>query len=215
MIHQSSRPTYQALKRKILDGDLPFGEPITVKALESEIGFSAIPIREALIALSAEDLIDFFPGRGFFTKHLEAEGMSQRLDLLHNLLEISVRTLPDGRQAALRRHLRTDSENLRHMRGTLYDNVALLTDIFDTYFLPPTAILARNSITQCARFLAFDFKLHQTRATLGRIAFSYLWLASTDQRRRLHRELAAFFNVRKARIPRTIRAMNDRFLIST
>ncbi|WP_372353096.1 GntR family transcriptional regulator [Pararhizobium sp. BT-229] len=53
LIHPPYRPAYQALKRKIVNGNLPSGEPIVVKSLEHELGFSAIPIREALIALGS------------------------------------------------------------------------------------------------------------------------------------------------------------------
>lgn len=213
MIYQSSRPAYQTIKRKIINGDLPFGAPITVKTLEVEIGFSAIPIREALIALAAEDLIDFFPGRGFFNKRLEAQSLVLRLDLLQHLLLASAIALPGSRRRILRKRLLRDATRLLSVSESVFENVSLLTDIFDTYFVHPTAIFTRTAIAQCARYLLIDEQRHEADGNLAKAAFSYLWQASSLQPVTLAEELAAFFDARKVRIDETIEAAKQRDLL--
>ena len=214
MIYQSSRPAYQALKRKIIDGDMPFGAPITVKRLEAEIGFSAIPIREALIALAAEDLIDFFPGRGFFNKRLEVEGLVLRLDLLQHLLLACATALPNSRRPILRRRLFQDASKLRSVSESAFEYVSLMSDIFDTYFAHPIAILTRTAIAQCARYLLIDEQRHEADGSLAKAAFSYLWQASSSGPVSVAEGLKAFFDVRKVRIDETIEAAKQRDLLS-
>ncbi|NKN09754.1 GntR family transcriptional regulator [Rhizobium laguerreae] len=214
LIHQTSRPAYQALKRKIVDGELPFGAPITVKALESELGFSAIPIREALIALAAEDLIDFYPGRGFFNKRLDAESIALRLEFLQNLLLASAATLPHGRKNLVRKRLLDDGIRLREPANSVFESVKLITDIIDTYFPHPTAIFTRTAIAQCARYLVIDGEKHGPEGEIGKAAFSYLWLASSRQPVPLTERLQMFFEVRKQRMADTIQAVKERDLLA-
>ncbi|MBY3027439.1 GntR family transcriptional regulator [Rhizobium leguminosarum] len=214
MIYQTSRPAYHALKRKIVDGEFPFGAPITVKALESEFEFSAIPIREALIALAAEDLIDFYPGRGFFNKRLDAESIAMRLEVLQNLLLASAATLPDGRKNLVRKRLLDDGIRLREPANSIFESVRLITDILDTYFVHPTAIFTRTAIAQCARYLTIDEQKHDPEGEIGKAAFSYLWLASSRQPVPLTEKLGRFFDIRKQRIVDTIQAVKERDLLA-
>lgn len=53
-----------ALRAKILEGDLPEGEKIREKALTEEFGISRTPLREAMKMLAAEGLIELIPNRG-------------------------------------------------------------------------------------------------------------------------------------------------------
>ncbi|WP_170973446.1 GntR family transcriptional regulator [Rhizobium sp. FKY42] len=214
MIYQTSRPAYQALKRKLVEGELPFGAPITVKVLESELGFSAIPIREALIALAAEDLIDFYPGRGFFNKRLDAESIAMRLEFLQNLLLASAATLPHGRKNLLRKRLLLDGVRLREPPHSIFENVTLITDILDTYFAHPTAIFTRTAIAQCARYLVIDEQKHEPEGIIGEAAFSYLWLVSSRRPVPLTEKLGSFFEVRRKRLADTIEAAKERDLLA-
>ena len=53
-----------ALRAKILEGELPEGEKIREKALTEEFGVSRTPLREAMKMLAAEGLIELIPNRG-------------------------------------------------------------------------------------------------------------------------------------------------------
>lgn len=54
----------QAIRERILHGDLEAGEPLRQEALAAELGVSRIPLREALQRLEAEGLVALVPHRG-------------------------------------------------------------------------------------------------------------------------------------------------------
>ena len=55
---------YERLKREILQGVLPPGYQAPEPDIASRLGMSRTPVREALIRLEAEGLIDLVPRRG-------------------------------------------------------------------------------------------------------------------------------------------------------
>ncbi|MGK5632579.1 GntR family transcriptional regulator [Streptomyces sp. URMC 123] len=55
----------EALRDEVLAGRLPAGRHVTVKELAEQYGVSATPVREALVDLSAQGLIDMEHHRGF------------------------------------------------------------------------------------------------------------------------------------------------------
>ncbi|WP_064697140.1 GntR family transcriptional regulator [Rhizobium aegyptiacum] len=210
MIYQSNRPAYQALKRKIVEGDIPFGAPISVKSLEAEISSSAIPIREALIALAAEDVIDCYPGKGFFNKRLDVESVTLRLEFLENLMLASAATFPDTRRSVLRKRLNQDGLRSRATADQIFDNVTMVSEIFDTYFAHPTAIFTRAAIAQCARYLLLDEQLAGGDGRrLWKSVCTYFWLASGQSAHKLNAEINAFFEIRKRRVPEIIEELKE------
>jgi DNA-binding GntR family transcriptional regulator len=56
--------TLDALRARILGGDVPDGEPLRQDAVAEALGVSRIPVREALRQLEAEGLVTFVPHRG-------------------------------------------------------------------------------------------------------------------------------------------------------
>ena len=61
---------YDELKRRILAGDIPPGEFLEERALESMLGMSRTPIRGALQRLEMEDLVHYTPNRGLSVAEL-------------------------------------------------------------------------------------------------------------------------------------------------
>jgi DNA-binding GntR family transcriptional regulator len=55
----------EALRDEVLAGRLPAGRHVTVKEIAEQYGVSATPVREALVDLSAQGLIDMEHHRGF------------------------------------------------------------------------------------------------------------------------------------------------------
>ena len=51
------------IRRSILRGELPPGQPFTVPALTEQLGVSHVPVREALRQLEAQGLIVLSPSR--------------------------------------------------------------------------------------------------------------------------------------------------------
>jgi DNA-binding GntR family transcriptional regulator len=64
----------EALREKILEGQLAEGEKVREQALTEEFGVSRTPLREAMKMLAAEGLIELIPNRGaIVSRQSEAE----------------------------------------------------------------------------------------------------------------------------------------------
>jgi DNA-binding GntR family transcriptional regulator len=55
---------YEALRRRILDNTYPPGHQALEQALAAELGISRTPLREALIRLQKEGLVEVIPRHG-------------------------------------------------------------------------------------------------------------------------------------------------------
>src|SRR6478752_8591756 len=62
---------YDAVRARILSGDLPRGSRLRQAALADELGVSRTPLREALRRLSTEGLVEFSPNRGATVSELD------------------------------------------------------------------------------------------------------------------------------------------------
>ena len=61
-----------SLRADILRGKLKSGQALKQDEIAAKFGISKIPIREALIQLKAEGLVNFYPNRGAFVSELSA-----------------------------------------------------------------------------------------------------------------------------------------------
>lgn len=71
----------KALRDLAAGGRFGWGEPLVVKDLSEEIGYSHTPVREALARLSGEGLIERRRGRGYFFPSLTAPDVIDLWDL--------------------------------------------------------------------------------------------------------------------------------------
>lgn len=67
------------------------GDPISEKALAAHFGVSRTPVREALLALSEEGLIDIFPQSGTFVARIPLSGMPEAMLIRESLEQTIVR----------------------------------------------------------------------------------------------------------------------------
>ena len=61
---------YAALRQSILDGDIAPGTRINIDAVSRRLGVSQTPVREALQHLEGDNLLVYYPGRGYSTTPL-------------------------------------------------------------------------------------------------------------------------------------------------
>ncbi len=73
---------YQILKRRITQGSLLPGQRIVVNRMAEEIGTSAIPVREALLRLEAEGLVDITPHVGAVVTLVTSQKIEMTLETL-------------------------------------------------------------------------------------------------------------------------------------
>lgn len=65
------------LRSEILSGDLPPGSSIRQDAIAQRLGFSRVPVREALKTLEGENLVTYLPRRGYSVTELNYEELKE------------------------------------------------------------------------------------------------------------------------------------------
>jgi DNA-binding GntR family transcriptional regulator len=61
---------YEYIKQQIIEGDLLPGQDLDEEALRKEIGTSRTPVREAIMRLQSENLIEIYPRKGTFVANI-------------------------------------------------------------------------------------------------------------------------------------------------
>jgi len=100
---------YSAIEEKILSGEYKVGEQITENRLSSELGVSRTPVREALMMLELNGLIDLIPNKGATVR-----GIS--VDDLIDIYKIRIRL--EGLAASLAAE-RIDADGIRQLEETV------------------------------------------------------------------------------------------------
>lgn len=89
-----------ALRQAILEGALAGGEPLLQAELATKFGVSRIPIREALLKLEREGLVETRPRRGTVVTALDAAAFKEILEMravLESLaLKLAIPRMADG-----------------------------------------------------------------------------------------------------------------------
>lgn len=93
------------LRRRIVEGDYLLGAQLSENALALEFGMSRTPVREALMALEAEGLVEVRPQRGTYVFSMDIEETRQVCGL-RGILEAGALTLAaEQNSAALTRDI--------------------------------------------------------------------------------------------------------------
>lgn len=87
------------LRARILDGQFQLGMALSENALAAELGISKTPVREALLQLKLEGLVDIHPQRGSFVFQLAAEQVIAITEL-REILELAALRLAMSRNRA-------------------------------------------------------------------------------------------------------------------
>ena len=75
-----------SLREDILRGSIPPGQPLRQEELADRFGVSRLPVRDALLRLEAQGLVEVFPNRGAFVVSLSADEVREIYEL-RSLLE--------------------------------------------------------------------------------------------------------------------------------
>ncbi|MDQ2802605.1 MAG: GntR family transcriptional regulator, partial [Pseudomonadota bacterium] len=93
------RELVERLRDMIVDGSLAGGERIDERCLCALFGVSRTPLREAVLVLAAEGLVELMPRRGARVAAFEPEQIRDLLEVL-GALEALAGELPCGRASA-------------------------------------------------------------------------------------------------------------------
>lgn len=72
---------YEHLKNKIADGSLVEGQLYSETRMTKELGMSRTPVRDALLRLSMEGVIEIFPSRGFAVRKVSKTELTDTLEV--------------------------------------------------------------------------------------------------------------------------------------
>lgn len=100
---------YNRLREGIVAGELKLGEQVSEAQLAQRMGISKTPVREALVRLKMEGLVDIYPQRGTFVFKLTPEQVGQ-LCRYRAMIEIAAlreaaTTQPKELMARMRKHI--------------------------------------------------------------------------------------------------------------
>jgi DNA-binding GntR family transcriptional regulator len=90
---------FQALKERILRGEIPSGTVLTETRVAKSLGMSRTPVREALVRLTHEGFAQRFPGRGVIVLELSVKDIIDVIDVQGCLEQYAIqRVFESGRR---------------------------------------------------------------------------------------------------------------------
>src|SRR5205085_784797 len=121
---QAAPQVFERLRSMIISLELPPGSPLSRAALASQFGVSSTPIRDALMRLEEEGLVEVFPQYATVVSRVDVR-LAQQAHFLRQAIELElVRTLAIAQGQALAAELAAtiarQQQHLRtHLSGTL------------------------------------------------------------------------------------------------
>ncbi|WP_152045356.1 GntR family transcriptional regulator [Aureimonas psammosilenae] len=112
-----ARIVYDQLRDEILDLVLPPGSPIDEVQLAERFGVSRTPIREALVRLSGEGLVNMLPNRSTIVSNIDYLNLHAYLDALVLMYRVTARL-------AAEHHRPADLAAIRAQQAAFADAVA-------------------------------------------------------------------------------------------
>lgn len=153
----------QRLRDDILSGRLPFGTRLKLRELADRFNVSQMPIRDALVKLNAEGLIDIQPNRGASVRKIDQQFIENMFDIRMVLEELLVRRAIERSSDAELATLRPLAE--RHAEAVRSEDMAEVLSANSRFHEQITA-MARNA--EAARILDQGWELiHALRGQAG------------------------------------------------
>lgn len=144
------------IRDAILDGHLGSGAPLRQDKLASSLGVSKIPVREALLRLVAEGLVEVKANRGFAVARLEPNEAEEILDIRAVLecraLQLSVSAMTDDTIAAATEVL-DEAEQTESIDRWGELNWAFHSLLYEAADRPKLAQLIRQISNQTERYI--------------------------------------------------------------
>src|SRR5258706_2131012 len=86
---QAAPQVFERLRSMIISLDLPPGSPLSRAALAGQFGVSSTPIRDALMRLEEEGLVEVFPQYATVVSRIDI-GLAQQAHFLRQALELEI-----------------------------------------------------------------------------------------------------------------------------
>jgi DNA-binding GntR family transcriptional regulator len=79
------------IRRRVFTGELAEGQRVPQREIAEAVGVSAIPVREALVALQREGVVSIEPNRGAFVNRLDAEVATEQFYVFGRIYGLATR----------------------------------------------------------------------------------------------------------------------------
>lgn len=124
-------PVYNSIKTLIMTQELAPGERIRLESLADQLYVSNTPVREALIQLAAQRMVNDVPNTGFFVKEISESEMLDLCTVNHLMLEWSLRTIrTDIQIPSLLEPPKAFDTSKYNIGNTPHSCVAILDELF-------------------------------------------------------------------------------------
>lgn len=156
----------EAIREKILCGDIKAGEPLRQAALAEELNVSRIPIREALLQLEAEGLVNFEAHKGATVSEISSDKVCEVFELRAlleaELLKHSIAHLTEKDFAEAEAHLVKMEAAMAAgdtMQATGELNVLFHNKLYCRANRPQTAEIVATLNQSCSRYVRMHILL--------------------------------------------------------
>jgi DNA-binding GntR family transcriptional regulator len=176
------------LQHAILEGVLQPGERLRAEALAQRFGTSRTPVREALLQLEAQGLVEVEPNRGAVVRAFDA-------DDLRDLYEVRALLEP---QAAARAATRISTEDIQRLEALCQaDDLIVANDAFHRIILEAARSPRLTEAMRAASGIPRSFR-------------SVFWHDARQREESLmcHRRLVAAFKTRDAQLAEAVMRMH-------
>ena len=158
------------LREQIIAGRLRGGDPLRQETLAAEFGCSLIPVREALLSLQGEGLVEFVPHKGAVVTEITYGEIEEIFDL-RALLECDIlsRAIPKMGEGDLQRarDVLAEFEGLLEPEDELRTWGKLNWDFHSALYAPAgrdtTFALIERLHTNCDRYIRLQLRLDERR----------------------------------------------------
>ncbi|MGQ9554867.1 MAG: GntR family transcriptional regulator [Anaerolineae bacterium] len=121
------------LRQLILNGHFLPGDKLYQEDLAAQLGISVIPVREGLMQLHTENLVDFIPRRGAFVKSLSIDQVEELYYMREELEALALRwVIPRLNSAHIEQARRSlfKAEQLAQSGGDLHQRVKTMRSFY-------------------------------------------------------------------------------------
>ncbi|HSH57593.1 MAG TPA: GntR family transcriptional regulator [Halomonas sp.] len=178
------------LRRRILHGEFPGGTQLRQDSLAADYDVSRIPVREALLTLESEGLVEFYPHRGAFTTELSVAKIRELFDLRvlleSHLLEQAIpkmTTTSLERAAAILTEYDAALDSGSQIDNWSEYNYAFHEALYAPAELPETINLVAQLNTKCDRYIRMQLLYTQAIEKAEREHHALLTLSREGQSR--------------------------------